>query len=134
MKRFHLIIGLGAMLALAAPLAACTADQASSAAVSVTSTSNSQQHALAAAENAYSIVGQAVLTWADVKKPSDATKAEIKRLDNLVYAVLVKARDANARGDSPAVAAAVEALKGSLAKYMAYLTGLGVPVPALPAL
>lgn len=135
MKKLMLVLGMGLALLAAPALTACSslADAATSVAVSASSTSNLQQHSLAAAENAYSLAGQAVLTYNGVKPLSAATKAQIKAYDAAVYAELVKAREANAKGDSPAVAVALDAMKPLLGKLTNYLTGLGVSVPTLPA-
>lgn len=134
MKRFGLIAGLGALLALAAPLGACTTDQASSAAVSITSTSNTQQHALAAAQSAYTLMAQAATVYVQNAHPSAEVKAQIGVYNEKIYAALVTARQANASGNSPALAAGLQVLRSEVGAMQGYLTALGVVLPALPAI
>lgn len=134
MKKLGFIVGLGAMLALAVPLGACTPGEVAQAATSVTSTSNTQQHTLAAAQSAYTILAQAATVYVQTAHPSAAIKVQIGSYNDQIHDALVAARDANAKGNSPAVAAGIQVLRTKVGALSGYLVGLGVPIPALPAI
>jgi hypothetical protein len=130
MKRLALIAGAG-VLALALPLlSAC--DTISNAlagnAASAVSTSPAQAHTLAAAENAYTAAATAARVYVQSGKASRAVVAQIGQLDNEAYAALVAARQANSRGDSPALAAALEVFNAKYGSLWGFLKGLGLPL------
>lgn len=135
MKR--LAMGIGALLLVFMPLSltACgsLAAGAGDIAVSASSTSNTQQHALAAAQAAYTVVAEAATVYVRTANPPPEVRAEIRRYNDGIYSVLVQAREANARGNSPAVAAALVTLRTQSGAFRSFLAGRGVPVPALPA-
>lgn len=130
MKRFGLIFGLSLLLAV--PLSACASFEstAAAAAVSATHTTPAQAHAVAIAENAYTVAADGALVWVQTTHPSQAVKDRIKVLNDGAHDVIVQMRDANARGDSPAVTVALAAWKDKGAAFKSYLVQLGVPLPA----
>ncbi len=129
MKRLGLVFGL---LLLAAPLSACAAAQnaVATAAASSVHTTPAQAHAVAIAENAYTVAATGALVWVQTTHPSQAVKDRIKQLNDGAHDVIVTMREANARGDSPAVAAALAAWQDKGAAFKGYLVTLGVPLPA----
>lgn len=131
MKRLMLALGVGALFALA-PLSACSTGSLSANAVSLTSTTPAQSHAMAAAENLYTATATGTAVWVRTAQPSADVKAKIKALDSKAYAAIVAGRIADAKGDSPAVAGALALWQKEFANLKDYLTGLGVPVPASP--
>jgi len=131
MKRLGLIMGLGALLALM-PLGACSTGSMSANAVSLTSTSAAQSHSMAAAENLYTAAATATAVWVRTAHPSVEVKQKIDQLSDAAYAAIVAGRTADAKGDSPGVAAALTLWNKQYGNLKDYLTGLGVPVPASP--
>lgn len=131
MKRLGLIMALGAMLAFAPLVTACHTLEAAAAgaAVSVTRATPQQQNAVAAAGDAYVLVARAVTVYVQVANPPQSTKDRIKVLNDGAYAVLMDARAAIRRDDSPAAALALKAWESRFGDFKGFLRTLGVPLP-----
>ncbi len=112
-------------IATSLALAGCTsiAQFAANTAQSLSSSTPAQARTLDEAVQAATLVTKAATLYVNTANPSRATLEELKILDNQVHTSLVNLQNANAAGQSLAIASFNEAL----AAFLAYSTSKGIP-------